>query len=397
MFRFLKTLTDQKRIKILKISTAIFMCLGFLMTIKVWALTHNFPVIKIFTWISEMPPTITLICVYFIFTLLIISIFKPKKPLYLGVLLLTILLLMQDYMRWQPWEYMYGLMLIVFLFEDKNDNQKTLFALKLILSGAYFWAGVHKLNPYFINTFPLQLATEITEILSIESVSIIYKISYLGYLVPLIEIAIGIGLWLKKYRKLAVIAAVITHIIVLIFQAPAGINAFGVVYPWNIAMVIFVILLFYRDNEELLIKIHVKSKLSLAVILLVWVMPVFNIFGLWHNYASFKLYTGNDTYIFAVINNDDLDAIQPNLKPYVFDSYPQLNEQFEISKNQSIISFYHWSIDELKIPFNLNHTTIRQTLNYMHTFDSERQYPISFLIYKNGVYQKLIENDYLND
>ena len=131
--------------------------------------------------------------------------------------------------------------------------------------------------------------------------------------------------------------------------------------------------------------------------MLVWILLVLNGFGLWHNYASFKLYTGNDTYIFAVLNNEDLDKVQPNLKSYIFDSYPEIIEKFDIKNDQSLISFYHWSIDELKIPLNLNRTTIKHTIDYMHTFDSKRQYPISFIIYKSGSYQELTEKDYLYD
>jgi|FLOH01.1.fsa_nt_gi hypothetical protein len=396
MFHFLTSKHIDKRLKIIKISTSVFMILGLLMSFNVWILNHEFPIIKVSSWMPEFSQNATSILLFTIFLLLIVSIFKQKKIFYLGILILTMLLLTQDYMRWQPWEYMYGLMFIAFLFDTKKNTHKTFFILKVVLSGAYFWAGVHKLNPYFINTFPLDLANQIIHIFSVENTGFVYKLRYLGYLVPIIEIGIGIGLWMTKYRKLSVFVAIITHITILIFQAPGGVHYFGVVYPWNIAMIIFVWFLFYQASENLSVQNIKKSGLSLVIILFVWLLPALNIFGLWHNYASFKLYTGNDKYLFAVVNQADLNTTLSHLKNHTFKPYPEMVAQFDIKSDQSMVSFYNWTINDLSLPLNLNNTSITQLLQYMHTFDAKLKAPISFLIYKNGRYQELKENDYPN-
>lgn len=369
------------------------MLLGIFMALKVWTLNHVFPTLKVFENLPALSNQITLGALSVLLLLLIVSLFLQHRWVYLGILTLTLLLLSQDYMRWQPWVYMYGLMFVTFLYDKKVTPNKTLFLLRIILSATYFWAGFFKLNPYFINTFPLDLANSLIQLLQIENTWFIYKLRYFGFFIPLIEIGIGLGVWTIRYRKLAVFAAIITHIIILIFQARGGIHYFGVVYPWNLFMMFLVFILFYQPKSIPSVKDLKKSSLTLAIVLLVWILPIFNSFGLWHNYASFKLYTGDDIYLFAILNQADLNAYFPHLKKYTFLTNPKMAKEFDFKKNERVISFYHWTIDELSLPLNLNKPSIKQLTNYMHTFDAQLKDPIHFLIYKNGRYKLLNETN----
>jgi len=108
--------------------------------------------------------------------------------MYLAIILLSVVLLSQDYMRWQPWTYMY-LLIFGIVSRLKNTPQKHLIlALQLLMAGIYFWAGAHKLNPYFRNGFPLEMAQYLAALFNISNTAIIYKLTYLGFLIPLIEI-----------------------------------------------------------------------------------------------------------------------------------------------------------------------------------------------------------------
>ena len=389
MFNYLALLNPKTSLKVIKIGTSIFMLLGIFMAFKVWTLNHLFPVLKVFEKLPAISNNITVAALLILILLLVVSLFWQHSSIYWGILALTMLLLSQDYMRWQPWIYMYGLMFVSFLFDKKSSADKTLFLLRIILSATYFWAGFHKLNPYFINTAPLDLSNDLIRFFQIEHPWLLYKLRYFGYLIPLIEIGIALGLWTVNYRKLAVFAALITHLIILIFQAQGGVHYFGVVYPWNLFMMFLVWILFYQPSKMPTIQKIKKSKLTLLIILLVWVLPILNGFGLWHNYASFKLYTGNDIYLFAIVNEGDLNRYFPHLKKQTFEPAPELVNAFQIQPNEHVVSFYHWTIDELSLPLNLNKASLAQLQNYIHTFDSKFSEPIRFLIYKNGRYQTL--------
>ncbi|NDK18908.1 MAG: hypothetical protein GW912_07885, partial [Zetaproteobacteria bacterium] len=85
----------------------------------------------------------------------------------------------------------------------------------------------------------------------------------------------------------------------------------------------------------------------------------------------------------------DLNRYFPHLKKQTFEPAPELVNAFQIQPNEHVISFYHWTIDELSLPLNLNEASLVQLQNYIHTFDSQLSEPIRFLIYKNGRYQTL--------
>jgi len=380
------------RLKFIKIVTAIFMLIGLLMTFKVWTLNHDFPVIKVVGFLPQLGSQTT----YFTFILLIIatsvSIFWHKSKIYSLIILLSVLLLSQDYMRWQPWVYMYGLIFWIVSLSKKNNSQQLIWALQLLMAGIYFWAGGHKLNPFFRNTFPLEMAQVLGHLFNIESLSIIYKLTYLGFLIPLIEIAIGIGLLFKKYRFYALVTASITHVIIIVFQAPHGFNYFGIVYPWNLAMLLIIWVLFYGDTSKIIFKEARKSILLKVIFVLIWLLPSLNIFGLWHNYASFKLYTGNDKYLFVVVDKADLNSTLDQFKPYQFNKYKQLNTQFNITANKKIISLYDWSINTYHIPLNLNKAAQQQLVSYFLRLNKFLKKPVRFIIYEKGQYKNLQNN-----
>lgn len=389
MLSKLKSASLDNRLKFIKIVTAVFMLIGLFMTFKVWTLQHNFPVIKVVDFLPQLSSRIT----YFTFILLLIvtavSVFLHKSKTYSLIIVLSVLLLSQDYMRWQPWIYMYLLIFWIVSRAKKINSQQLIWALQLLITGIYFWAGAHKLNPFFRNTFPLEMAQGLGHLFDIKNISIIYKLTYLGYLIPLIEIAIGFGLLFKKYRFYALIAATITHLIIIIFQAPHGFNYFGIVYPWNLAMLLIIWGLFYGDTSVISFKEVKKSVLLKVIFILIWLLPSLNIFGLWHNYTSFKLYTGNDKYLFVIANKADLNGPLKQIAPYKFDEYKRLNTQFNLTQNDKIISFYHWAINDYHLPLNLNKVAQQQLIQYLLNKKDKLKYPLRFIIYEKGQYKLL--------
>jgi hypothetical protein len=81
---------------------------------------------------------------------------------------------------------------------------------------------------------------------------------------------------------------------------PLGHDHNTVVWPWNFAMVAFVLILFWRAPDDTIPStildpgrnFSIGFAFRAAVLVLFAFMPLFNFFGLWASYLSSGLYTG---------------------------------------------------------------------------------------------------------
>ena len=132
-----------------------------------------------------------------------------------------------------------------------------------------------------------------------------------------------------------------------------------IVIPWNVAMMIFVFLAFFRQDNKIIFrepKIKTKkrkgkqkpsttpafSKVFLLMILLTWLMPALRLAGAWDNYLSFNLYTDSIKYLYIGVRGDALESLPPELNKY----YSANNV---LEEGQTIDAFA-WSFDELNVP-----------------------------------------------
>ncbi|MBK7668729.1 MAG: hypothetical protein IPJ32_16190 [Sphingobacteriaceae bacterium] len=117
-----------------------------------------------------------------------------------------------------------------------------------------------------------------------------------GYVIPFVEIFIGIGLLIKPIRFISIPLVVLLHVIILLLMGPFGNNYNSVVWPWNIMMIILALLLFSgKTNERFFSISHLfKQPVFYLVMLLFWILPAFNLAGKWETYLSFSLYSGNN-------------------------------------------------------------------------------------------------------
>ena len=111
-----------------------------------------------------------------------------------------------------------------------------------------------------------------------------------------VETAIGIGLLVRPLRMPAVVGAISMHTFILFAIGPWGHDWNSVVWPWNVAMVTFGSILFWRVAHHLSLLTVMKPEGSAfrAVVLVVFTfMPVLNFFGMWDSYLSASLYSNS--------------------------------------------------------------------------------------------------------
>ncbi len=271
------------------------------------------------------------------------TIYRYRPKIIIGLLIIFAVLCLQDQMRWQPWVFVYLLLLIPYALQatkvNKGSEQGMLKVIQITLIGMYLWGGLHKFTPSFSELlFPSMLR----DLFRIGDETLISQLSTFAFLIPAIEVLVAIGLTIKKTRKLSVILAIGTHLYILAYLSPLGINHNTIVYPWNVAAMLLVFFAFYgnTDNFWHLPKQH-RLSMGIAALFAI-VLPALNLAGKWDHYLSFNLYTDdqNDLYIF--VNEAEVLALPDFVAPF---TYP-----YDAQEDYQYIHANSWAFEELNVP-----------------------------------------------
>ncbi len=167
----------------------------------------------------------------------------------------------------------------------------------------------------------------------------------MGIVAPFVEAAIGVGLLTRRFRNWAVVLALGMHAFVLFCIGPLGHDWNTVVWPWNVAMAAFVVLLFWRTEDfspkQVLLPTGRPLYLHAVVLVLFAVMPLFGLFGLWDSYLSASLYSGNNKKGTLFIDETVKDRMPAGIRERVADL--PAGEKYALNLSR-------WSYEELNVP-----------------------------------------------
>lgn len=331
----------ERQVALLVRLIAVAIACPFLLSWKLWLSSRLFPLAPVSNRLPEIPYPIDYIWFLSLLALLAVMIFLPRsRKVVLIFVFLAALLSLWDQTRWQPWFYQYLFMLAAFglLVWKKNEtggNRAALDACRLIVASIYLWSGVQKLNVTFIRETWPDIAAFLPS--SWQAV-VVHFPSYLILAIPLVEIFIGLGLLTRRLRNSAVLVAVATHLAILILLIASGENV--VVWPWNVAMALFVWILFWRDKETTARRIVIgKKAFQVLVLILFGVLPSLSFFGLWDSYLSSALYSGNTYQTAVYLGPAVLARLPAAIHPHVW----QKSEPFFLDMNR-------WAYAELRVP-----------------------------------------------
>lgn len=261
-----------------------------------------------------------------------------------GFLLLATALVLSDQSRLQPWLYQYFFMIAAFWVGSRDTSgvggqKAVLNTCRLVLITMYFWSGVQKINVSFLDrVFPAL----IEPYLNIGFGTGEEFSPFLILFVPLVEVGIAIGFLIRRFRDVAVCMSVMTHLFILMLFVPVWRNS--VVWPWNVAMAGFSVILFWRCSEFSVRDILVPRPLSMhmCILILFGMMPLFSFLGSWDSYLSFSLYSGNVAFAGIHVSERTIERLPPDIRVQVerpgrYDGRP------EIDLNK-------WSLRELNVP-----------------------------------------------
>jgi hypothetical protein len=259
---------------------------------------------------------------------------SKRKHAITGIVLMSLLGII-DLNRLQVWVWMWFLFWILDIWGGGSKH-----GYRWVLAGIYFWGGLNKLNPWFLDNFDWFCA-------AFEWSSPFVGNKLAAGLAAIFELVLGMFLLWHSSRRWAIWGVFLIHCYILLVIGPIGYNWNQVVWPWNIAMMGLVWHFFRELGEE-------KKPICYFIVLvaiLVWVMPVLNFFGWWPESFSWKMYsnTQREAGIVSAVGRPCL-VLAPYWDRYsVEDRYLQIDD---------------WSYAELKVPAFNSIRTFEKVLVY---------------------------------
>lgn len=256
-----------------------------------------------------------------------------RQPSLILSLVCFFMLILEDVNRFQPWAYVYiALMVSIAWYGWREHPKRQVATLQFVLVMVYFWSGVHKLNVQFVNdVFPWLVGI-------FDSTSWLKGYSFLGYSMGLFEILIALLLLLPKGRRLAVILGSLLHLAILILLVADGWNT--VVYPWNIAMIALLFILFW-DSKTTPYIIHKSCRPNWLVLSLFGILPFLYLFPLIPNWMALSLYSGTTMECDLVVQKSGVESCFPAGLEKDIISY---------GEDLSLLSLDSWGMHDLNVP-----------------------------------------------
>lgn len=327
-----------KEVRLLNVALPLAVLCGFVLSRRLWFDSPRFyPTVPIFDFLPTVSTTAGYVWFGALVALLVLAAFRAWPYASAFVALASVYVLF-DESRLQPWFYQYLFMMLALAAHtwSGGDARVPLRACALVVACVYFWSGVQKLNPQFsAEVLPSLVAPYQARV---PALSTGLATTTLGVLIPLTEICAGLMLLTRKWRRAGVVLALTTHAVVLPLFVPARRN--NVIWPWNVAMVAFVLILFRRSADGARDFLPRKAlSLQTAALVLFGLMPAFSLFGLWGQYLSSALYSGNVPRAEFTLSEQVASKLsaraQSKLRPD--------GEGFKLDLN-------HWSYAEFNVP-----------------------------------------------
>ncbi len=346
------------RLRLVKVTVAIGMLLSVCCCPNLWAGQRWFPVCPVFDALYVQPPYDYIFLVLEIVLLLALIISSKPRLLIFLILILNLSLILLDQNRLQPWFYLYNCILFVLLFynwriDNINNYHSFFIILQLCVSAVYVYSGLQKINPNFVDDTFKWFIKPLSAFFSDRQMQTIVKV---GYAVPYIEVFLGLGLLIKPLRFIAVPVAIIMHILIVFLMSPFGNNYNMVIWPWNLIMVVLILLLFSGTTTERFFSITHLFKIPVfyLVMALFWVLPAVNLRNHWETYLSFSLYSGNTHNAKILLSDDAYRKLPFYLRHFVYWEggeymlYPKL-----------------WCLTELKTPLYPEKRIFEKTTSFV--------------------------------
>ncbi len=331
-------LDPAKRIAYTRAALVLGMASGILFSPKLWISSRFYPLTPLIHSLPRIPFPLDYILAGGLFLLLVLAGVARKPRIYiLGFVALLFFLALFDQTRWQPWVYLYLFMLLAlgcfsWKASDSVGQENALNICRLIIATTYFYSGLQKMNPRFaVIGIPSMLGALGNHL---------PLLHLWGWLAACVEVSIGIGLLTRKGRNLAVICGLLMHSLIL-FTFAIIMSWNTVVWPWNVAMMAFLVLLFWNTDFSFREVLWRNSFVYQKVVLVLFgILPFLSFFGWWDSDLSASLYSANlpeaNIYVSLAVKNQIPEYVRRYVK--------------ELPGTGNFLKVQDWAFGELNVP-----------------------------------------------
>lgn len=327
----------------LKTAIVAAFCIGLALSAPLWIGPRSYPTAPVSSLLSFsiVPVDTVLFAALFGLAAAILIAARPGKLIFafLGVIAVFGLF---DQTRWQPWVFQYSVLLAgLGLFSWNRDDtagaERALNVARLIIAATYVFSGLQKLNPNFIgHDFPW-LLEPITNALP----SAREPLHAMGLAAPFIQVAFGVGLLTRRFRRISLVLALAMHALILAMFGPFGHDWNSVIWPWTAAMGVFDVLLFGGATNFSPGDVFRTGRRAFyaGVLVLFAGLPWLSFVNLWDSYLSAALYSGNLTEA-TLYASDAGKASLPDALAARF---------VRTSPDTHVLKIQRWAIEDLNV------------------------------------------------
>jgi hypothetical protein len=364
--------------------------LGIIASLPTWLNARGFPLAPIVPSFPIVPAPWDK---YFLGAMLLSLVLAVwfYRPAVTTFLVLSLYAFCEDQNRGQPWFYMYWVMLLLTLFPGST----ALAACRFAISVAYIWSGIQKCNAGYQGV-PSWFVAPAAHWHLPEALIAMLRWSVAA--APFTEIGIGVGLWHSRLRGIVMWAVLILHVMAVLFLGPLGHNYNWVVWPWNLAMIALVWVLFTADTfwqgrvrsagdasaKDAKVKPADRSypavpgggvrkafadlrrsRAAMCAVGLYAALPVLSYAGWWDSYFSFSLYSGNIASVNIFVTQPFADRLPPKLAKYVQPFQTNYDPQHQ---GPLLFNIDAWAYEEMHVP------PVPEVRNYQSVYRALRAY-----------------------
>lgn len=349
-------MTDhQKLLRIIARLTLAFWIIMKLISFKLWTTDRLYPIVPLI----PLPSTAHIVLYLLFFPLAAWLLYKPTDRKIIWILLITeVLLTLADQTRLQPWHYQYWFTFLAIVLNFKRP-EKTIQAFVLIIVSTYFFSGLSKFNPGFID--------------SVWSIHILHRfmhvpthyihhplIQLMGYTLPIMEFAGALLLLSRRTMAVGAWSIIAMHVFILFFMGPLGINYNRVVWPWNLQMPFELYLLFIAQKQVFRPREIWKGWNSIVAFF--WlIMPIVGLTGHWDKFLSSAMYSGRKKMPQLKFKNRN--NIPMELRPFAF---------YSAKDSSARIVITDWTMIEMEVAAVTEDRVINSVLRQLNDRYSKR-------------------------
>ncbi|HEY2950945.1 MAG TPA: hypothetical protein VGK40_00095 [Verrucomicrobiae bacterium] len=330
------------RLVALRVTLLSAVLFGMLTSMKLWLTARSFPLLPMGGSFPVLPPPLDKL---FFGALVLALLASPwcYRPAIIFFLAGGLFLYLGDQNRGQPWFYLYWVLLLLTLWPDAT----ALATCRVVVSAVYVWAGIQKCNAGFYDGVVPYLMEPIARWFWPSGVT---AAKWLINATPVVEIFIGIGLWIPEVRRTAVWTTVAVHAAALLLLGPLGHKHNLVVWPWNLAMIALVIGLFPPVHLGATLASVRRSAPAMVVTALVCLLPALSYLNWWDSYFSFALYSGNTAQADLLLSAPMAQRMPERLQPFVHPVHPDVIAANPGLRGLFVFDAQTWAQTELGVP-----------------------------------------------